>query len=623
MSERDLKDCEEFEFIKNIILWELEPYIEILLQMQLLDHEVTEICKILAKYEPHREYITGFQSRYNINLNHDNKTNLTFRTIMWYAMKKNPKEFAKVREKYNKDFIRKISESNFSEIKIVEFFSRNLFLLFVYDSVKKELFFYSENEHHWKKDPEKNILNDKVKTLADNELLIELEKMKKELEKGQGAKKQRKENKHEKHAEQQKEQEEEQEGSQGQAFEESLLREICKTIGKLKTITFLNRIVNELQKDFSINNLHELMDSNPALTGTENGVIEVTDKKAIFREGKPEDYIMNCTRIKFNPNPDISSKPMKRLNSWLDKVFIEPEIKDYFLRVCASLLFRRNREKLFFVLTGTGDNSKSAIKRLIELTFGDYCFTLPNALFSKKDRLGPRAELSSARNKAICFIQENDSTDVLVGGKIKELTGNDIIYSRQIYEKAENQFVSFKCFLMCNQVPFFTSLDRALRRRLVIIPFESTWVLNPPKSKSERIRTRQFKLRTDFEEKIPEMAPYFLSMLFKYYESYEEFPLEPINNPKINEKIENFWKKNDPYYIFKKKYLVEDENNNGLSSGELAIAFRKWLLCEFGQKMKQLSEITITCNFEQILGIKCIDGKFMGIRCTYSLTNTL
>lgn len=268
-------------------------------------------------------------------------------------------------------------------------------------------------------------------------------------------------------------------------------------------------------------------------------------------------------------------------------------------------------------MTGSGDNSKSAIKKLIETTLGDYSFTLPNDFLTRKDKIGHKTELYSTKFRSACFIQENDVTDILVSGKIKELTGNDTIYSREIFQKGENQNINFRCFLMCNEVPSFTNIDNAIKRRIVIIPFESKWVHNPPATKEERNSSRTFKLKVDFEENIPKMAPYFLYVMFHNYREYEEKGIGFNKCEYIINFMNSFWEENDPYVIFRNEYIKYEEGEI-MKLDELVTKFKEWMSEVFNNVSSiKINRTTIKNGFENLLG-KSKRGVFENFKCTYS-----
>lgn len=638
-----VKEYEKDNFITNISS-DFKYYIDTLeISSNLSENEILDVYRILLRYPEYEKYLKSFKTKIERLVNDlDEKeeefSNMTIRTIIWYVMKKEPEKYKIIANKRIKMLVEKIIE-NYSDLNIAEYLFFKLFLKFAYDSINKILYFYSEEENRWKHDNQEAILQSHIlKETAELKGILDMliEEKRKDL-KNSSDQELEKSEEEQKNAisdeeyktdtnsdEEQKKSVSKKSNNKKDKKKQKEFKDFLRKINAIKkdisTISFVTKICKFLTKCFFISNLKDLFDKNPALTCTSNGVIEVINKKEIiFRQGKPEDYISNSTNTPYiHYTKELNKEPfMKKLLNWLNKVFPEDELRDYFILVCSSLLYRKNREKLFFVLTGSGDNSKSAIKRLIEITFGDYVFTLPTAMFSKRDKVGPKTELYGTKYKSVCFVQENDATDIFIGGKIKELTGNDTVYTRELYSKAENQTVSFKCFLMCNQVPLFTNIDKALRRRIVIIPFLSTWTINPPTDKNERYEKRLFKMKVDFEDQIPKMAPFFLCLLFEAYKNYAERGIRPETFTSIHNYIENFWKHNDPYYIFMSQYITKGEDKS-ITVERLAAKFKKWFEISFNQKTKSsLSQITIRTNFEQILNIEAKDGKFVGITCTF------
>ncbi len=64
--------------------------------------------------------------------------------------------------------------------------------------------------------------------------------------------------------------------------------------------------------------------------------------------------------------------------------------------------------------------------------------------------------------------------------------------------------------MMCNRVPPIRNTDAALRRRFVIIPFQSMWVDDPPNTSEEQYACGRFKKD---ERELDYMAPALLWMM--------------------------------------------------------------------------------------------------------------
>src|SRR3990167_8960690 len=80
---------------------------------------------------------------------------------------------------------------------------------------------------------------------------------------------------------------------------ELAIKKITALIHKLKTHGYKTSIHKEAIEQFDEPKLIETMDSNPDTLGILNGVIEIVGGSAVFRSGKPEDYITRCAPVPF------------------------------------------------------------------------------------------------------------------------------------------------------------------------------------------------------------------------------------------------------------------------------------------------------------------------------------
>lgn len=71
---------------------------------------------------------------------------------------------------------------------------------------------------------------------------------------------------------------------------------------------------------------------------------------------------------------------------------------------------------------------------------------------------------------------EAASSERIHGGRAKELTGNGSVYTRNLYKEPRNIDVWAKIVIVSNNHLETIGLDPAMKRRLLVIPFESTSV---------------------------------------------------------------------------------------------------------------------------------------------------
>lgn len=330
---------------------------------------------------------------------------------------------------------------------------------------------------------------------------------------------------------------------------EILVKKISTLICKLKKRNFKNNVLSESLEKFYVEDFEKKLDSNPDLMGMVNGILEAGETEAVMRSGKPEDYVSKTTGLIWRYDLHHKHPLVIRLTEWLHKVFPNKELLDYFGKMAGSCIKGKNSDKLFPIMTGTGDNSKSMIKKVFEAAFGAYCITFPTTLFTSK-RVGGGPDPSVARSKFahVAFAQEPDADDPLKNGTIKEMTGGDRFFARFLNDNGGEIEPMFTLFLMCNNVPPIPHPDKAMKNRVRILPFLSTWVSVPPSSIDEQFKKRLFKKDPFFENQIPELAPAFMWYLVQMYSKYRK---EGLIEPKVvTESTIEYWNDNDIYQQF-------------------------------------------------------------------------
>jgi len=411
------------------------------------------------------------------------------------------------------------------------------------------------------------------------------------------------------------------------------IKEITELIKKLKTVNFKACLMKEATEFFHDEHFDGYIDSNPNLIGLFNGVIEVCGNNAYFREGKPEDYISKSTNVYWNDSLTWKHPLVQRCLKYLRCVFTDSELLQYFLKLSASCLKGRNSDKLFPILTGEGDNSKSMIKKLFEATFGSYCISFPTTIFTtrRSNSSSPSPELAQAKSARIAFLQEPDADDPFRSGPLKELTGGDTFFARLLNENGGNVVAMFKLFLMCNKVPIIPNSDKAVKNRLRIVPFLSTWVSSAPASEEEQFKERKFPKDPFFEKQIPELGIAFMWILVQKFTDYMN---EGLEEPTIIKRhTEEYWQENDIYNQFTSERIepaiipgadpkdpkAQRDQNAHLTFGEIYQEFRFWYHDSF-PGMKVPDRTVVKHELSQRWGKPGREG-WAGIRLATQMAN--
>ena len=330
---------------------------------------------------------------------------------------------------------------------------------------------------------------------------------------------------------------------------EILVKKISNLICRLKKRTSKNNFLSESLEKFYIEEFDKKLDSNADLMGMVNGVLEACDMEAIMRPGKPEDYVSKSTGLIWRYDLHWKHPLVLRLLEWLTKVFPNKQLLEYFGKISGSCIKGKNSDKLFPIMTGNGDNSKSMIKKVFESAFGAYCITFPTTLFTgKRSGGGPDPSVARSKYAHVAFVQEPDADDPLKNGTIKEMTGGDRFFARFLNDNGGEIEPMFTLILMCNTVPIIPHSDKAMKNRVRLVPYLSTWISNPPKTIDERYRKRLFKKDPFFEKQIPELAPAFMWYLVQMYSKYRKDGL--LEPHLVTESTTEYWNENDIYLQF-------------------------------------------------------------------------
>jgi P4 family phage/plasmid primase-like protien len=359
------------------------------------------------------------------------------------------------------------------------------------------------------------------------------------------------------------------------------IKKIQSLIGSLNTSGFKASVMKECQELFFNNEFFKKLDDNPYLLGFNNGVLDL--KTCSFRPGKPEDYISYTTGYDYKEynSDDIEIQDIEHN---LEKIFVDPILREYFVTYAATLLRGGNFQKTFVVMSGEGDNGKSVIIEIIEKALGDYCIKFPTTLLTGKRAQSSAAnpELDRVHGRRFAVMQEPDGKDVINAGMLKELTGNDSMYVRGLFKDGREIRIMFKLALICNKLPRLSADDQATWNRVRVLTFESCFPKDQslvPKSYEEQKEKKMFPRDNDFTEKIPHMRAPFLWYILQRYKSLRNIKLsELVDPPKVTEATRAYRENNDYYLQFINENIKKDfsPENNGLTLTEVYNTFIEW-----------------------------------------------
>ncbi len=221
-------------------------------------------------------------------------------------------------------------------------------------------------------------------------------------------------------------------------------------------------------------------DEKTWLLGCKNGVIDLkTGKKT---QGKPKDYIQTVSPVPYQKNAKCP-----RWERFLFEVFDGDQIiVDFMQRLLGYAITGSQKEAVYPIFWGEkGRNGKTTIMEVLKYILGNMAYKTPThmimqGLHNRGD--GPNPLLMKFRGARIVWTSEANEKDQLDAAVIKALSGNDTITARAPYAKEPVEFQpTHTLFTIVNPLPRVSASDDALWRRLVLIPFNLSFVDNPVK----------------------------------------------------------------------------------------------------------------------------------------------
>jgi P4 family phage/plasmid primase-like protien len=354
---------------------------------------------------------------------------------------------------------------------------------------------------------------------------------------------------------------------------------------RLRDITFKDKLMKECVLLFHDPVFESTLNSNPNLIGLENGVYDLVEGR--FRDGQPQDCISVTTGNDF-PSFDIndvdleeevsSIQECQEILDFMKQVIPKAGPRRYMWKFLGSCLEAFNKDEKFHIWTGVGGNGKSKLIELIEEAMGEDLSTKIPITFLTKERAQSNQaspEIAAGRYARFASMQEPDESKALNSSLMKEMTGNDKVPFRDMYEKMSKMKPQYSIVLMCNKKPKITVDDEGTWRRLVVIDFIAKFVEGEPKG------PYQYRRNPDLSALFPVWGPYFFALLTIWHKIYK---VEGLTMPaEIEEASKSYREECDSYAKFFSDYIVKDPEGS-LRLDESYMIFKEWFQAEYSEK---------------------------------------
>lgn len=213
------------------------------------------------------------------------------------------------------------------------------------------------------------------------------------------------------------------------------------------------------------------LDSDPFLLNCRNGAVDLRSGKLLKHDSK--NHFSKIARAAYEPSAVCQT--------WEDFLLFtfrgDLELIEYFQRAIGYCATGDCSEQVFFVTRGNGGNGKSVAFETILYVLGSYATPLSSSVLLLNSYGEPASDpfaIASLVGTRFCLSSEVPHRARLNEARMKELTGQDSIQARYLYQ----DFFTFKpiakYWIRCNEYPTMGASDSGIWRRIRCIPFDRT-----------------------------------------------------------------------------------------------------------------------------------------------------
>jgi P4 family phage/plasmid primase-like protien len=217
---------------------------------------------------------------------------------------------------------------------------------------------------------------------------------------------------------------------------------------------------------------------DPWLLGTPKGTVDL--QTGLLRPGNPDDHISRLTAAA--PIPLEKFDPVRDCPRWL--AFLDEALNGdaeaiRFLRMWGgySLTGLTKEHALVFVYGPGGSGKSTAVNTMADI-LGEYAINVATRTLTAAKHEDHPEEIARLDGARLAWASETEKGRAWAENRIKALTGGDKITARFMRQNSFEFTPQMKLIIVGNNAPTLTSVDEAVKRRFIILPFD-----HPPKSK--------------------------------------------------------------------------------------------------------------------------------------------
>lgn len=250
----------------------------------------------------------------------------------------------------------------------------------------------------------------------------------------------------------------------GKDISENSFTKVCHYVKRSSDRTPIVKMVDSAKSLDECKILPEELDTDPWLLNVQNGTVDLRNGE--FKSHCQSDMITKLAPVNFDPDATCPN-----WENFILSVFGGEEMAAYIQRLCGYWITGIVREQSLPILWGVGSNGKTTfLNSIMDILGGGYSMKAPSDfLMDKKDR--HPTEKADLFGKRFVVCSETSDGKRLDEALVKELTGNEPIRARRMYEDLWEFLPSHKLALVTNHLPQIRGTDQGIWRRIRKIEF--------------------------------------------------------------------------------------------------------------------------------------------------------
>jgi putative DNA primase/helicase len=206
-------------------------------------------------------------------------------------------------------------------------------------------------------------------------------------------------------------------------------------------------------------------------TGEGTAMTTIDLSTGIERPSDPKDYITKISAVRAAK----PGTPHPLWNSFLARVTNnDAELVEFLKRFLGYCCTGDTFEHVLMFLYGTGANGKGVFINTITSIMNDYAVIAPMELFMASKNERHPTEIAKLRGARLVVAQETEKGRRWDETKIKMLTSSDKLTGRFMRQDFFDFKPTHKLIITGNHKPSLRSIDEAIRRRFLLVPFTVT-----------------------------------------------------------------------------------------------------------------------------------------------------